>query len=181
MKRVKDAKTTQGGGSGEGFQDPEQLRNERNESRRRTADDIMLHPKGAIFKEHLFENAGNNDAEIWKNQLHQRFQKIAAPFQSEELRQNNSTSEEGRSSSDISPEISLPLSSRLSSMIEELISLWRKGCVRKGFRPVDLYDTAEKRRLLIAGYKNNMWVSSGQKRAYQRFKLFAVVSFLIQQ
>ncbi len=101
MERVKDAKTLQCGGSGEGFQDPKQLRNETDESRRRIADDIMLHAKGAIFKEHLFENAGNNDAEIWKNSFISDFKRIGALFQSEELRQNNSTSEKDRSSSDI--------------------------------------------------------------------------------
>ncbi len=78
MDRVKDAKTLQGGGSGEGFQDPEQLPSETDESRRRIADDIVLHAKGAIFKEHLFENTGNNDAEIWKKQLHQRFKRLGS-------------------------------------------------------------------------------------------------------
>ncbi len=105
----------------------------------------MLHAKGAIFKEHLFlKMRDNNDAEIWKKQLHQRFQKIGAPVQSEEIRQN-SASEKGRSSSDISLEISLPLREeipRLPASIEELMSLRRKGCVRKVFRSFHLYAKA---------------------------------------
>ncbi len=84
MKRVTDSNTLERGGKGEGFRDPDQLRNETFASRRRIAEKIIRHAKGAIFKEHLFENVGNNDADIWKNQLFQLFQAIGAHLQSEE-------------------------------------------------------------------------------------------------
>ncbi len=66
MERLEDAKTLQGGGSGQGLRDPDYLHNEICASRRRIAEHIIADAKGAIFKEHLFENAGNNDAKIWK-------------------------------------------------------------------------------------------------------------------
>ncbi len=58
MERVKDAKTLRCGGSREGFQGPDQLRNETEKSRRRIVDEVMLHAKDAFFKGHLFEKLG---------------------------------------------------------------------------------------------------------------------------
>ncbi len=59
-----------------------------------------------------------------KRQLYKRFKKIGAPVQSEEIRRNNSSSEKGRSSSDISPEISLPFGQEMPRRP----ALWREGC-----------------------------------------------------
>ncbi len=60
--------------------------------------------------------------------------------------------------------ISLPLRQEIPccpASIEEPISLWRNGCVRKRSRLVYLHYMAEKRR-----YKYVMWVSSGHRRAF---------------
>ncbi len=76
MERVKDAETLQGGGSGEGFRDPEQLRYETFASRRRSVQAIMTHAKGTIFKEMLLKMMATMTQKFKKKQLLSGFKQL---------------------------------------------------------------------------------------------------------
>ncbi len=87
MERLEDAKTLQGGGSGQGLKDMDQLRNEIYASRRRIEEHIIADEKRRDIQGTFYlKMLATIDAEIWKQQLSQRFQAIGAPFQSEEER-----------------------------------------------------------------------------------------------
>lgn len=61
-----------------------------------------------------------------------------------------------------------------TSDIHTLIDLGRRGSSAQGFRPVYVYANVAKRRAIIPGYANKTWVSSGQKRAFQKNQFFAI-------
>lgn len=169
MERRADARALQGGGSGEGFKPPAQLQNETMESRQSIAEDILKHARGAVYKEHLFENAGNNDAEIWERSLALRLETIGAAVPAMPAQRNASDSVAVPSSVPLRQEIpGLPKS------IDVLIELWRNGDPREGFRPVHVYASVSTRRAIIRGYSNKAWVGSGQKRAFQRYQFLAL-------
>jgi len=144
--------------------------------------------------ENVFNSEGNNDGEIWRTQLFARMKSLqesrptAGPVTT-----NNSdaiepvqrvtapnTARAGPSSSrrDTAPtENSITLRQEIPQTPPDaatLVALWRKGCPEKGFRPVHLYDKAEMRKIIVTHYSDKKWTSSGQKRAYQRFKRLAV-------
>lgn len=174
MERVKDARKFQGGGSGEGFKEPEQMQNESVDYRSKIQEDILLHSGFSSFREDMFETSGNNDKEIWTNQLNLRLKHLSGPL--EETPATLSTIQPTVQSRFLDSTKTVPMRQYIPGLpntIEDLICLWRKGSPTLGFRPVYIYNSAESRKLLIPGYKNATWVSSGQKRAYQRLKAFA--------
>lgn len=168
MERRADARALQGGGSGEGFKPPAQLQNETTESRQRIADDIMKHGRGGVYKEHLFENTGNNDAEIWEQSLALRLETIGAAVPT--------IPAQGVSSSSVGIQSSVPPRQEIPGLpksLDVLIELWRNGNQAEGCRPAHVYASVSTRRAIIRGYSNKTWVGSGQKRAFQMYQFLA--------
>ena len=58
----------------------------------------------------------------------------------------------------------------LPQTIEEVATYWRRGCASTNFTPLRKFSSAANRRNLIHNYKNDTWVSSGQKSAFNRHK-----------
>lgn len=59
---------------------------------------------------------------------------------------------------------------RLPRSSEDAVNLWVNGSTSRGFRPVRLYCNLTNRKLIIKNYSDRRWTSSGQKRAFYRFK-----------
>lgn len=58
----------------------------------------------------------------------------------------------------------------LPRTIDEVATYWRRGCALTNFTPLRKLLSAANRRELIHNYKNDTWVSSGQKSALNRHK-----------
>ena len=69
MERTKSTKLIQGGGSGEGFEIPAQLRTETNDSISEIVKDMKNCISLAIFREDIFDACQNKDKENWTSQL----------------------------------------------------------------------------------------------------------------
>lgn len=200
MEHARSTKVIQGGGSGEGFQDLSQFHLEGDEYRTRIRDTIFRHVERSIFKEDLFDSADNNDSEIWKSQLKTQLEVFVPcqEFTENKEETDNALVEASRSDA-ASPGISEDIGShnvrnqvngdrrrtvlqcfasvpmrqeipRLPKTAKDLVDMWLEGCQKKGFRPVNVYSTAKSRKLIIKRYSNHSWISSGQKRAFQRHK-----------
>lgn len=59
---------------------------------------------------------------------------------------------------------------RIPKNAKGIVSIWLQGCEERGFRPVRLFYNRSMRESMIAHYSDHQWTSSGQKRAYYRFK-----------
>lgn len=59
---------------------------------------------------------------------------------------------------------------RLALSAKDAVQLWTNGSSARGFRPVKMYESSKTRKEIIKGYSDRKWKSSGQKRAFQRFK-----------
>lgn len=187
MDRKGTSQEIQGGGGGEGFQDPRHIGRETDEKKKAILERIRSHSGKAIFKEDLFDFEGNNDARIWRESLDAHvFATMDTGGEGSEQQESHLLANcPAGSSSDhakrdfatvvkkAATENVLPMRKEIPNLpktAQELVSMWLHGSKEKGFRPVKLYDRGETRSAIIKHYSDRQWTSSGQKRAFYRFK-----------
>lgn len=180
-------KSVQGGGSGEGFEDPYHITCENADRKKRTVDVINQSINSIVNTNRLFCDEGNNDRDIWLQALRLHCQHHLQEENGNVIKnksrdraetrtttsklQNQQTATE-KDSDKVS--ISIPgicqFIPKLPRHPTEAVQLWYYGDPPKCFRPVHLFSTSQSRSSIIHNYTHKMWCSSGQKRAYQRFK-----------
>lgn len=62
---------------------------------------------------------------------------------------------------------------KLPTNVKDLVELWTMRSTERGFRPIRLYEFAGSRKKIIMNYSDKKWRSSGQKRAFYRFKILS--------
>ena len=174
MEREKDARAIQGGGTGEGFQEPSQLSECTAERNQAIIDDIEALSRNSVYTEHLFDSADNNDAEIWTASLNLRIDAICQQGIGASRNTVNACTSERSTGTVRSAQDCVSLMREeipaLPKSIEELVQVWRYGDESSGFKAVRLFATPDKRRCLIPQYKDRIWRQSGNKRKFERMQ-----------
>ena len=171
MERDQFSKVIQGGGSGEGFQEPLHLSQCTAKKNEEICRDIQEVTKNLIFVHQSFVHKDKNDEEIWTKAPNQSIKSLCPSGYSETT--SDATHDQISATVEISANTMQFEIPKLPKSIETAIQIWRYGNSSEGYRAVHLFATADKRRCLIPSYKDKLWKESGNKRKYERILFFA--------